>query len=350
MVARSGPPGPMAPHVTPLQANRPTCASDQTALRPVPQTAPVQMMHSAPAASQPVRTASLQIPQLSPSQQAFVEALERQRLGSTRVDSTRVKIKTEPVSSTKPVPSPSSVKRERSAATTTHDTGGYEPYTESARAGPAGPAEMAPVEEDVEPTLLLSEHADKMLSLAAEHEEELQAARQYMEQEMHAMAEENQRLRAALDASATHSATIPQCVASPSTWSSSQPSNDLLSVAKQQAAHARCVDAALKPLTESEAKGLVFNLDPKSVRLILPRLLSFLAVGGTQRVGSYDRHQLGRRVVFSSLACRRGVRASQQVAGVHAQAVVLSTLRQHGCVRVPRDFSKALKLVTCFGG
>ena len=80
MVAGSGPSGPMAPHVTPLQANRPTCANDQTALRPVPQTAPVQMMPPAPAASQRLRTANPQMPQLSELQRGFLDVLERQRL------------------------------------------------------------------------------------------------------------------------------------------------------------------------------------------------------------------------------------------------------------------------------
>ena len=136
MVAVRGPPGPLDPHVTPLQADRSTYDSDQTALHPVPQTAPGQLLMMRPAqpsGRQPVSTSGRQLPRLSPTQQAFADALERRRLDPTRLDSADVKIKIEPVSSAKFIPPPRSVTGEDGAAMM-HDTNGYEPFSESGRA------------------------------------------------------------------------------------------------------------------------------------------------------------------------------------------------------------------------
>ena len=50
------------------------------------------------------------------------------------------------------------------------------------------------------------------------------------------------------------------------------------------------MELALRPLSEAEAKGLVFDVEPKSVRLVLPRLMSFLAV----------RNEWAYRIITSS--------------------------------------------------
>jgi len=125
-----------------------------------------------------------------------------------------VKIKQEPV--TPPVePKPTSPSAHNSTSrfpsgNSGSDSAQYEPYVAPASCVRPEAATEAPVAEaDDEPSLLLSEHAEKMLNLAEEHEEAMQSVLRRAEAEMISLREENQRLQAALQVSTAPATGVP---------------------------------------------------------------------------------------------------------------------------------------------
>ena len=107
------------------------------------------------------------------------------------------------------------------------------------------------------------EHAEQMLTLSADHDEEIRSIKEEMLAEQDALLAENQRLqRAVADNEATKLS-----------------GSDLRS--REREVHnteSRRDEYALKPLSESETRTIRFVVEPKSVRLIFERLLSFFAV------------------------------------------------------------------------
>ena len=91
------------------------------------------------------------------------------------------------------------------------------------------------------------------------------------------------------------------------------------------------MEIALRPLSESEAKGLTFDVEPKSVRLVLPRLLSFFAVRNdwAYRIITCDDAMWEE---MQAAGAKQGPGAAQQVAGVHPQAALYAPVGQHHCV------------------
>ena len=275
MVASTGPSGPQTSHVTPLQPNRPTPDGVLTALRPVAQSAPLQIMRSAllPVAQLSVRS-RIQLPQLSPSQQAFADALELRRYGSAHDEvnselfspADKVKPDTHPISRVHVadgdyVPYDEGGLKQPSAKqqpdsrppSEVSDTGGSPYFAE-------GHAEAKPrhKEPEAEAHHTLTEYDLKLRELQKLNEQS-RVENIFLREQLRVL-----------------EATLRQQTLSPPLPQVQQIAPEPYHLAALSTL--RMNESYLKPLTESETRMSRFDLSQKSVRLTLPGLLAFLAV------------------------------------------------------------------------
>ena len=257
MAAMPGPFGPLAdpalqdPLATPLRTNLSPQVGG-TELRSVSFSAPAGNLRATP---------SSRLIILSPSQQAFVDKLQAAQAfadQSTKLPNAgapNMEVKNEPM-----LTEVGDVKHELNPAV-------------------GGEANMPDFhgrahERDVS----FEDHAEQMLTLSAEHDEELRSIKEEMLAAQDALLAEKLRsvreeMLARQDAMLAENQRLQRAVADYGATKLS--GSDLRS---RESAESRRDEYALKPLTESETKTIRFEVEPKSVRLISERLQSFLAV------------------------------------------------------------------------